>query len=121
MVHDCTDALTQLSHVNTDLEQNRCNHISYCLDNQYQASRKNVPADSQFTKKNNEIMRVTANKKLFSTSKTFFQSCNSSFKNSKNLRLFPQNPENRNQNGYENKTGQYEKQYSSNHSSKNPK
>ena len=54
MVHDCTDALTQLSHVNTDLEQIRRNHISYCLDNQYRASRKNVPADSRFTKKNNE-------------------------------------------------------------------
>ena len=35
-------------------------------------------------------MNVTANKKLFSTSKPSFQSYNSSFKSSKNLRRFHQ-------------------------------
>ena len=66
-------------------------------------------------------MNVTTNKKLFSTSKTSFQSCNPSFKSSKNSRRFPQNPENRNRNGYQNRTGQYQKQYSSNNSNKYPK
>ena len=42
MVHDCTDSLALLSQVNTDIEQNRCDHIAYCLDNQYHALRKNV-------------------------------------------------------------------------------
>ena len=39
----------------------------------------------------------------------------------KNLLKFPQNPGNHNQNGYQNRTGQYQKQYSSNHSNKYPK
>ena len=109
MVHNCTDSLALLSQVNTDLEQNRRDHIAYCLDNQYHALRKNVPADSEFLFGDDlpkRIMNVTANKKLFSTSKTSFQS----FKSSKNLRRFPQNPGNRNQNGYQNRTGQYQKQ-----------
>ena len=42
MVHDCTDSLALLSQVNTDIEQNRCDHIAYCLNNQYHALRKNV-------------------------------------------------------------------------------
>ena len=33
MVHDCTDSLALLSQVNADLEQNRRDHIAYCLDN----------------------------------------------------------------------------------------
>ena len=37
MVHDCTDSSVLLSHVDTDLEQNRRDHIAYCLDNQYHA------------------------------------------------------------------------------------
>ena len=88
MVHDCTDSLALLSHVNTDFEQNRHDHIAYCLDNQYPPLRKNVPADSEFLFGDDlpkRIMNVTANKKLFSTSKTSFQSYNSSFKSSKNL------------------------------------
>ena len=102
MVNDSTDSLALLSQVNTDLEQNRRDHIAYCLDNQYHTLRKNVPAGSEFlfgydlTKR---IMNVTANKKLFSSSKTSFQSNNSSFKSTKDLRGFPQNPGNRNQNG----------------------
>ena len=40
MVHDCSNSLALLSQVNTDLEQNRRDHIAYCLDN-----LKNVPAD----------------------------------------------------------------------------
>ena len=40
MVHDCTDSLALLSHVNTDLEQNSCDHIAYCLDNKYHALKK---------------------------------------------------------------------------------
>ena len=125
MVHDCTDSLALLSQVNTDLEQNRRDHIAYCLDNQYHALRKNVPADSEFLFGDDlpkRIMNVTANKKLFSTSKTSFQSYNPSFKSSKNLLRFPQNPGNCNQNGYQNRTGQYQKQYSSNNNNnKHPK
>ena len=33
MVDDCTDSLALLSQVNTELEQNRHDHIAYCLDN----------------------------------------------------------------------------------------
>ena len=109
MVHDSTDSLTLLRQVNTDLEQNRRDHIAYCLDNEYHALRKNVPADSEFLFGDDlpkRIMNVTTNKKLFSTSKTSFQSYNSSFKSSKNLRQFPQNPGNCNQNRYQNRTGQ---------------
>ena len=42
MVHDCTDSLPLLCQVNTDLEQNRRDHIAYC---QYNTLTKNVPAD----------------------------------------------------------------------------
>ena len=66
-------------------------------------------------------MSVTANKKLFPISKTSFHSNKTSFKSSNNLRRFPQNPGNCNQNGYQNRTGQNQKQYSSNHSNKYPK
>ena len=67
---------------------------------------KNAPADSEISFGDDlpkRIMNVTTNKKLFSTSKTSFQSCNPSFKSSKNSRRFPQNPENRNRNGYQNR------------------
>ena len=63
MVHDCTDLLALLSQVDIDLEQSRCVHIGYCLDNQYHALRKKVPADSEFlfrddlTKKNDQYCR----------------------------------------------------------------
>ena len=79
-----------LTQVNTDLEQNRRDHIAYCLDNQCRALRENVPADSLINdhQKNN----VASNKKLFSISKTSFRSYNPSFKSSKNLRRFPQKP-----------------------------
>ena len=83
--------------------------------------RKNVAADADFLFGDDlqkRIMNVTANKKLFSTSKTSFQSYNPSFKSSENLRRSPQNPGNRNQNGYQNRTGQYQKQYTSNNSNK---
>ena len=79
MVPDCTDSLALLSQVSTDLEQNRHDHIAYCLDNQYHPLRKNVPADSEFLFDDDlpkRIMNITANKKLFSTSKTSFQSYN---------------------------------------------
>ena len=112
MVHDCTDSLALLSQVNTDLEQNKHDHIAYCLDNQYHTLRKNVPADSEFLFGDDlakRIMNVTTNKKLFSSSKTSFQSYNPSFKSSKNLCQFPQNLGNHNQNGYQNRTGQYQK------------
>ena len=124
MVHDCTDSLALLSQVNADLEQNRRDHIAHCLDNQYYTLRKYVPTDSEFLFGDDlpkRIMNVTANIKLLSSSKTSFQSYNSSFKSTNNLCLFPQNPGNRNQNGYQNKTGQYQKQYSSNNSNKYPK
>ena len=124
MVHDWTDSLALLSQGNTDLEQNRHDHIAYLLDNLYHTLRENVPADSEFLFGDDlpkRIMNVTETKKLFSTSKTSFQSCNPSFETSKNLRRFPQNPWNRNQNGYQNRTGQYQKKYSSNNSNKYPK
>ena len=121
MVHDGTDSLALLSHVNTGLKQNRHDHIAYCLDNQYHASKKNVPADSEFLFCDDlpkRIINVTANKKLFSTSKTSFQSYHSTFNSSKDLRRFPQNLGNRNQNRYQNRTGQYQKQHSSNYCGK---
>ena len=124
IVHDCTDSLALLSHVNTDLERNRHDHIAYCLDNQYHALRKNVHADSEFLFGDDlpkRIMNVTANKKLFSTTRIYFQSFNFSSKSSKNLRLFPQNSGNCNQSGYQNRTGQYQKQYGSCNSNKYPK
>ena len=124
LVHDCIDSLTLLSQVNTDLKQNRRGHIAYCLDDQYHALRKNVPADSEFLFGDNfpkRIMNVTTNKKLFSTSKASFQLYNPFFKSSKNLHRFPQNPGNCNQNGYQNRTARYQKQYSSNNSNKYPK
>ena len=77
MVYDCTYSLALLSQVTTNLEQNRCDHIAYCLDNQYYAVRKNVPADSEFFFRDDltkRIMNVTANKKLFSTSTASFRS-----------------------------------------------
>ena len=46
-------------------------------------------------------MNVTANKKLFFTSKSSFQLYNSSFKSLKKLRRFLQNP------GYQNRVGQF--------------
>ena len=76
MVHNCTDSLALLNQVNTDLVENRHDHIAYCLDNQYHALRKNVHADSEFLFGDDlpkRIMNITAYKKLFSTSKTFFQ------------------------------------------------
>ena len=88
MVNDSTDSLALLSQVNTDLEQNRRDHIAYCLDNQYHTLRKNVPTDSEFLFGDDlpkRIMNVTANKKLFSSSKTSFQS----YKSTKNLCRFP--------------------------------
>ena len=89
MVHDWTDSLALLSQVNTDLDQNRRDHIVYCLNNQYHEPRKNVPADSEILFSDDlprKIMNITAKKRLFSTSKTSFQSYNSSIKSSKNLR-----------------------------------
>ena len=124
MVHDCTDSLALLSQVNTDLKQNRRGHIAYCLDDQYHALRKNVPADSEFRFGDDfpkRIMNVTTNKKLFSTSKISFQLYKPSFKSSKNLHTFPQNPGNCNQNGYQNRTARHQKQYSRNNSNKYPK
>ena len=121
MVHNCTDSLALLSQVNTDLEQNRRDYIAYCLDSQYYALRKNVPADSEFLIGDDlpkRIMNLTSNKKPFYTSKTSFQSYSPSFRSSKNLHRFPQNPGNGNQNGYQTRTGQYQKQYSSNHNNK---
>ena len=77
MVHDWTDSLVLRSHVNSDLVQNRRNRTACCLYNQYYALRKNVSADSEFLFGDDlttRIINVTAYKKLFSTSKTFFQS-----------------------------------------------
>ena len=75
MVHDCTDSLAHLSQVHADLEQDRSDNIAYYLENQYHALKKYVPADSEFLFGDDlpkRIMNVTANKKLFSTSKTSF-------------------------------------------------
>ena len=65
--------------MNTDLEQTRSGNITNCLDNQYHVLRKNVLAESEFLFGHGlpkRIMNVTANKKLFLTSKTSFQSYN---------------------------------------------
>ena len=48
MVHDCTDSLALLNHVNSSLEQTPRDNIAYCLDNQYHALRRNVPFESKF-------------------------------------------------------------------------
>ena len=48
MVHDRTDSLAALSHVNSSLEQTRIDNKDYCLDSQYHALRKNVPSESAF-------------------------------------------------------------------------
>ena len=112
MVYDCTDSLALISQVNTELEQNSRDYITYCLDDQYHALIKNFPADSEFLFGGDlpkRIMNVTANKRPFSSSKTSFQSYNTSFKSSKK------------QNGHQIRTGQYQKQYSSSHSNKYPK
>ena len=112
MVYDCTDSLALISQVNTELEQNSRDYITYCLDDQYHTLIKNFPADSEFLFGGDlpkRIMNVTANKRPFSSSKTSFQSYNTSFKSSKK------------QNGHQIRTGQYQKQYSSSHSNKYPK
>ena len=112
MVYDCTDSLALISQVNTELEQNSRDYITYCLDDQYHTLIKNFPADSEFLFGGDlpkRIMNVTANKRPFSSSKTSFQSYNASFKSSKK------------QNGHQIRTGQYQKQYSSSHSNKYPK
>ena len=75
MVHDCTDLLALLGQVDIDLEQSRCVHIGYCLDNQYHALRKNVPANSEFIFGDDlpeRIMNVTGNKKTFLHLKLLF-------------------------------------------------
>ena len=117
MVHDCTDSLALLSHVNSSLEQTRRYNIAYCLDNQYYALRKNVPSESEFLFGDDfpkKIMNETTNKKLFSMPSRPY---NTSSKTSKNLRRFPQIPGNRTQNGYQrNHSGQYQKPYNKNYS-----
>ena len=75
MVHNWTDSVVLLSHVNIDLKLNKCDHIAYILSRQYNTMRKNASADSEFLLADDlakRIMKVTANKNLFSTSKTFF-------------------------------------------------
>ena len=120
MVHDCTDSLALLSHVNSSLEQTRRDNTAYCSDNQYYALRKNVPSESGFLFGDDlpkSIMNVTTKKKLFSTPS---KPCNTSFKTSKHLRRFPQISGNRTQNGYQrNHCGQYQKPYNSSHSNSN--
>ena len=69
MLHDCTDSLALLSHMNSSLEQTRRYNIAYCLDNQYHALRKNVPSESESFfggELPKRIMNITTNKKLFS-------------------------------------------------------
>ena len=69
MVHDGTDSLTLPGHVNSSLKQTRRDNIDYCLGNQYQAIRKNVPSESEFVFSDlpKRTMNVTTNKKLLST------------------------------------------------------
>ena len=117
IVHECTDSLALLSHVNSTIEQNRRDNIAYCLDSQYRSLRKNVPSESEFLFGDDlpkRIMNLTTNKKLFNTPSNSFNT----FKNSKNLYRFPQIPGNRNQNGYQkNFSGQYQKPQNSSQSS----
>ena len=94
MVHDCTDSLALLNHVNSRLEQTCRDNTAHCLDNQYHALRKNVPSESEFLFGDNllkRIMNITTNKKLFSMPLKLH---NTSFKTSKNLCRFPQIPGN---------------------------
>ena len=114
MVHDCTDSLPLLNHVNSNLEQTCRDNITDCLDNQYHALRKNVSSESEFLFGDDlprRIMNVTTNKNLFSMSSKPY---NTSFKTSKNLCQFPQIPWNCTQNRYQrNHSGQYQKPYNS--------
>ena len=48
MVHDCTDSLALLSHVNGCLEQIHRDNIAYYLDNQDHPLTKNVLSESEF-------------------------------------------------------------------------
>ena len=85
MVHDCTDSLALLSHVNSSLEQNRRDNIAYCWDNQYHALRKNGPCESEFLFGDDlpkRIMNITTNKLFTMPSKPY-----TSFKTSKNLHI----------------------------------
>ena len=43
LIHDCTDAIAILSHVNKTIEQNQQDNIGNCLYNQYHQSKRNVP------------------------------------------------------------------------------
>ena len=78
-----------ISFVNAELEQNRHAQIITCLDSQYQQLGSNVPPESHLlfgddvTKK---VITIIANKKLLPNK--------NSFKSSKNLWQFPENPGN---------------------------
>ena len=47
MVHDYTDSLTLVSHVNSSLEQTCRDNIAYCLDNKYHGLKKKCTLLSQ--------------------------------------------------------------------------
>ena len=49
MVHDSTDSLALLRHVNSGLEQTCRDNITYFLDNQYHALKNSVPSESEFS------------------------------------------------------------------------
>ena len=90
MVHDCTDSLTLLSHVNSSLEQTHRDNTAYFLGSQYYALRKNVPSESEFLFGDDlpkRIMNVTTNKLFGLPSKPY----NTCFKISK-IVLIPSNP-----------------------------
>ena len=50
-VHNCTDSIAMLSHVNSRVEQNRRDNIAFTLDKQYHCLRKNIPYDSKNSQK----------------------------------------------------------------------
>ena len=96
--------MAMLSHINSQVEQNRKDNIAFILDRQYHCLRKNVPSDSKelfgdvVTKR---MTTITNNQKLFQTTSKNYNS--SRKKNSKTLRRFPKTTANQSQYGYQNK------------------
>lgn len=56
IVHDCTDSVAMVSHVNSLVEQNRRDNIAFTIDRQYHYLRKNIPSNSK------ELLKVMSQK-----------------------------------------------------------
>ena len=110
IVNDCTDSLELLSQVNTDLEQNRHDHIAYCQDNQYHALRKNIPTDSEF------LFGDDLPKRMLLQIKSSFLHLKLLFNH-----ITPLSKVQKTSADSQNRTSQPQKQYSNNHCNKYPK